>query len=121
MYSQIEEILKIQDQKEKEDAIVNFATNWIMIYGGDLLGRRSIFESSRFVGEKYKNHPAMGVSISEISLTIKGLTKNLITLIDPEYGKNFLMNERQLKAIHDFQILETGAFDSCLVCHVSRF
>ena len=104
MYSQIEEILKIQDQKEKEDAIVNFATNWIMIYGGDLLARRSIFESSRFVGEKYKNHPAMGVSISEISLTIKGLTKNLITLIDPEYGKNFLMNERQLKAVHDFQI-----------------
>ena len=29
----------------------------------------------------------MGVSISEISLTIKGLTKNLITLVDPEYGK----------------------------------
>ena len=104
MYSQIEEILKIQDQQEMEDAIVNFATNWIMIYGGDLLGRRSIFESSRIIGEKYKNHPAMGVSISEISLTIKGLTKNLITLVDPEYGKSFLMNERQLKAIHDFQI-----------------
>ena len=103
MYSQLEAIMKIKDQKERDDAFLSFHCFYTHELSSKLLDQHSVFYSNEILGHRHANHPSMLYSISVDSKNVRWITDNILSMIDPEYAKKHLFNEEQIQAIHKFE------------------
>lgn len=104
MYDQLDTILKIKNQEEREHAFVAFHCLWTQALAENLLAQRAVLQSNIFMSEKNFNHPAMDYSLSLASGYVKALTKDILRLIDPEYAEKHIYNHSQLEEIHRFEM-----------------
>ena len=102
LYNQIDSMLKIEDETERENAFVAFHIANMGNVSEKLLAKKGVFSSNIVIAEKYMYHDAMRYSITDASSDVHSLTGQFLSLIVPD--EKYIMNHRQLDAIHEYEM-----------------
>lgn len=103
MYDDIGIIMRIENQKMKDQEFIGYYTRGILTLSDKMLTKRSVIMSHPLLTEKYKDDPALQYSISEASDTMNSLISRIMNIIDPDAARGYVLSKEQLDTISTYQ------------------